>query len=267
MEEVCNTIAKTAVISPKAEIGKNVSIGDFCVIGDGVKIGDGTKLYNGVTVIGNTTIGKNNTIFPYAVLGTIPQDLKYHGEEVFLEIGDNNIIREHCMFNPGTEGGGKKTIIGNNNLFMAFVHIAHDCIIGNHCILANNATLGGHVEVGDYVNLGGLSAVHQFVKIGDAVMVGGGSMLTQDAPPYCILEGNRAVIRGLNRHRLRLLFSHEDVDYINALYKRLFSKEGLLSDLTKQELQKDPENIFVKKICNFIMNSQRGIPVKRGDNE
>lgn len=257
-------IAKTAVISPNAVIGKDVVIGDFCVIGDGVTIGDGTRLYNGVTILGNTIIGKNNTIFPYAVLGTVPQDLKYHGEEVFLKIGDNNTIREHCMFNPGTEGGGYNTIIGSNNLFMAYVHIAHDCIVGNHCILANNATLGGHVEVGDYVNFGGLSAAHQFVKVGDGVMVGAGSILTQDAPPYCIVEGNRAVVRGLNRHRMRLLFKREEIDFVNSLYRKLFSEKDLLGNIAKKELEENPDNVFINKICNFILNSQRGIPVKRG---
>ncbi|CBG39309.1 acyl-ACP--UDP-N-acetylglucosamine O-acyltransferase [Helicobacter mustelae] len=262
--ETTEKIAKTAKISPHATIGENVIIDDFCVIGDGVRIGEGTRLYNGVTILGNTTIGKNNSIFPYAVLGTIPQDLKYHGEEVFLEIGDHNIIREHCMFNPGTEGGGGKTIIGSHNLFMAYVHIAHDCIIGNHCIFANNATLGGHIEVGDHVNFGGICAVHQFAKIGDGVMVGGGSMLSQDVPPYCIAEGNRAVIRGLNRHRMRQLLSREDIDFVNALYRRLFCGSDLVGNLAKKELEQHPSHPLVKKICEFILHSERGIPLRKG---
>lgn len=258
------SIAKTAIIADGAVLGKDVEIGDFCVIGDGVKIGDGTKLYNNVTILGNTTIGKNNTIFPYAVLGTIPQDLKYHGEYVELIIGDNNLIREHCMFNPGTEGGGGKTILGNDNLFMAYVHMAHDCIVGNHCIFANNATLGGHVIVGDYVNFGGLSAAHQFVKVGDGAMVAAGSLLTQDAPPYSIVEGSRAIFRGLNRHRMRKLFQREEIDFISSLYKRLMSGKDLITTLAREELQNNPDNPHVQKICNFILDSQRGIPVRQG---
>lgn len=258
------SIAKTAVIADGAILGKDVEIGNFCVIGNGVKIGDGTKLYNNVTILGNTTIGRNNTIFPYAVLGTIPQDLKYHGEDVELIIGDNNLIREHCMFNPGTEGGGGKTVLGSDNLFMAYVHMAHDCIVGNHCIFANNATLGGHVVVGDYVNFGGLSAAHQFVKVGDGAMVAAGSLLTQDAPPYSIVEGSRAIFRGLNRHRMRKLFQREEIDFISGLYKRLLSGKDLITAIAREELQNNPNNPHVQKICNFILDSQRGIPVRQG---
>lgn len=257
-------IAKTAIIAEGASIAEGVEIGEFCIIGEGVKIAQGSKLYNNVTILGNTTIGKNTTIFPYAVLGTIPQDLKYNGEPVELIIGDNNTIREHCMFNPGTAGGESKTIIGNDNLFMAFSHVAHDCIVGNHCIFANNATLGGHVEVGDYVNFGGLSAAHQFVKVGDGVMVAAGSIIAQDAPPYTMVEGPRAVIRGLNRHRMRKLFSREEVDFISRLYKRLFSGKDLITALAKAELEADASNPHIRKICQFVLDSTRGIPLKRG---
>ena len=260
-------IAKTAIIEDGAILGDGVEIGEFCVIGAGVKIGNGCKLYNNVTILGNTTLGKNNTIFPYAVLGTIPQDLKYKGEEVELIIGDENLIREHCMFNPGTEGGGSKTVLGSHNLFMAYVHMAHDCIVGDHCIFANNATLGGHVEVGDYVNFGGLSAAHQFVKVGDGAMVAAASLLTQDVPPYCMAEGNRAVIRGLNRHRLRLLFSHDEVDEIARIYKRLFAKTDTITNLARNEIANHPDNPHVQKICNFILSSNRGIPLKKASYE
>ncbi|PAF53773.1 acyl-[acyl-carrier-protein]--UDP-N-acetylglucosamine O-acyltransferase [Helicobacter sp. 13S00482-2] len=257
-------IAPTAIIKEGAKIAENVEIGDFCVIGENVEIGEGSKLYNNVTILGNTKIGRNNTIFPYAVLGTIPQDLKYDGEEVELIIGDKNLIREHCMINPGTKGGGSKTIIGNENLLMAFVHIAHDCIIKNHCILANNATLGGHVEMGDYVNIGGMTPVHQFVHIGDGSMIAGGSVLTQDIPPFCMAEGNRAIIRGLNKHRMRKLFSHEDIDFISKLYKRIFSCSAPMRELVQNELEQNPQNEYVLRICNFILQSQRGIPIKKG---
>lgn len=258
-----NQIACTAVIREGARIAEDVQIGEFCVIGEEVEIQSGCKLYNNVTILGDTKIGYNTTIFPYAVLGTIPQDLKYAGEKVKLIIGKNNLIREHCMFNPGTQGGGCETIIGDNNLFMAFVHVAHDCMVGNHCILANNATLGGHVRLGDYINIGGFSAVHQFVQVGDGSMIAAGSILTQDAPPYCMLEGNRAIIRGLNRHRMRLLFSHEEIDFINGLYKRLFSETAPITRIAQEEFLKNPSNEFVNKICNFILQSQRGIPIRK----
>ncbi len=256
------SIAKTAIIHDGAQIAKDVEIGDFCVIGEGVKIDKGCKLYNGVTILGDTTIGKNNTIFPYAVLGTIPQDLKYAGEKVELIIGDNNLIREHCMFNPGTEGGIRKTIIGNNNLFMAFVHIAHDCVIGSHCILANNATLGGHIVLGDYVNIGGMTPIHQFVKIGDGAMVAGASALSQDIPPFCLAEGNRATIRGLNKHRMRKLFSSEEIDKISHFYKDLFAAVSMRA-FAQEVLDSKPDTESIVKICHFILESERGIPLRK----
>ncbi|PAF52467.1 acyl-ACP--UDP-N-acetylglucosamine O-acyltransferase [Helicobacter sp. 13S00477-4] len=257
-------IAQNAIIKKGAKISQNVEIGDFCIIGENVEIEEGCKLYNNVTILGNTKIGKNTTIFPYAVLGTIPQDLKYEGEEVELIIGENNLIREHCMINPGTKGGINKTIIGNQNLLMAYVHIAHDCIIGNQCILANNATLGGHITIGDYVNIGGMTPVHQFVQIGDGAMIAGASALTQDIPPFCMAEGNRAIIRGLNKHRMRKLFSHEDIDFISQLYKKLFSGNAPIREVAQNEIINDPQNEYVLKICNFILQSQRGIPIRKG---
>lgn len=267
-------IARTAVIAKGAQIADGVDIGDFCVIGEGVRIGEGCKLYNGVTILGDTTLGKNNVVFPYAVLGTIPQDLKYSGEKVELIIGDNNIIREHCMFNPGTEGGIGKTIIGNENLFMAFVHIAHDCVVGNHCILANNATLGGHIEIGDYVNIGGMTPVHQFVKIGDGAMIAGASALSQDVPPFCMAEGNRAVIRGLNKHRMRKLFDSKEIDEISHFYKELFSAtsmRGFAQDMLDRYESKSEDSATkresIRKICEFVLASQRGIPLRKSEAE
>ena len=151
----------------------------------------------------HTTLGKNNTIFPFASIGAVPQDLKFSGEPARLIVGDNNTIREFTLFNPGTEGGGSVTRVGDNNLFMGYVHLGHDVIIGNNCILANAATLAGHVEMGNNAVIGGMTPVHQFVKIGDFAMVGGASALSQDVPPYCMAEGNRATLRGLNLTGLR----------------------------------------------------------------
>lgn len=263
------SIAKTAKIAPStiieegAVIGENVEIGHYCIIGKNVKIGNNSKLYNHVTILGNTTLGKGNTIFPNATLGTEPQDLKYHGEPNELIFGDNNKIREFTMINPGTEGGGSKTIIGSNNLLMAYVHVAHDCIIGDHCILANGATLGGHIVMGSHINIGGLTPIHQFVKIGDYAMIAGASALSQDIPPFCMAEGNRAVVRGLNLHRLRKNFEHHQVDKIHSTYKRLFFGNQPIKEIAQEILDENPKDENVIKMCRFIIDSTRGIPFIR----
>lgn len=265
---ILKKIAPTAIIEEGAKIADNVEIGHFCVIGAGVEIGEGTKVHNHVTLAGKTTIGKNNTIFPGAVLGTQPQDLKYAGEQTELIIGDGNLIREFAMFNPGTAGDLGKTIIGNHNLFMAYTHIAHDCVVGDRCILANGATLGGHIHVGNFVNIGGLTPVHQFVHIGDYAMVAGASALSQDIPPFCMAEGNRAIVRGLNRHRLRQIMDRESIDRISSLYKRLFSGSAPLKEIAQAELEKNAgQDSNVEYMCRFILESKRGIPFARNSNE
>lgn len=259
-------IAKTAIIQEGAIIGKNVEIGDFCVIGKNVEIDEGCIIYNNATIAGFTKLGRNNKVFTGAAVGVPPQDLKFAGEKSELIIGDDNLIREFTTLNPGTQGGGGKTIVGNGNLLMAYAHIAHDCKIGNYCILANNATLGGHVELGNYVNIGGLSPVHQFCKVGDGAMLAGGSVLTQDGPPYCMLEGNRAIIRGLNQHRLRKLFALDEVNEISRLYKRLFSRKAPLKEIAQEELERSQDKPVLVQICQFILESTRGIPIKRKSN-
>ena len=255
-------IHPTAIVEDKVELGVDVEIGPFSIIKEGVKIGDKTKVGSHCLIEGNTFIGRNNQIFSHATLGSIPQDLKYCGEYVELIIGDNNKIREYTLFNPGTKGGGGKTIIGNNNLFMGYVHIAHDCIIGNNCIFANVATLAGHVEIGDYAVIGGLSAVHQFCKIGEMAMLGGGSIVVQDIPPFCITEGNRAVLRGLNLTGLRRnLKNRNDIDEIKKAYKELFDKNSPLKDAALKLFKSN--NKFVKKLARFVLDSKRGIPFKK----
>jgi UDP-N-acetylglucosamine acyltransferase len=254
-------IHQTAIVEDGVELGVNVKIGPYSIIKKGVKINDNTKINSHCVIEGNTFIGKNNEIFSHATLGSIPQDLKYAGEEVELIIGDNNKIREFTLFNPGTKGGGSKTIIGNNNLFMGYVHVAHDCIIGNNCIFANVATLAGHVEVEDFAVIGGLSAIHQFCKIGEMAMLGGGSIVVQDIPPYCITEGNRATLRGLNLTGLRRnLSNRSDIDEIKKAYKKLFNSNEPLKDIANELLNSN--NLYVKKMANFIINSSRGIPYK-----
>jgi len=255
-------ISAQAVIEEGAVIGENVEIGPFCYISSQAVIGEGTSIAQGACVYGKTTIGKYNKIFSYAVLGSIPQDLKYNGEDVELIIGDYNKIREFTLFNPGTKGGGGKTIIGNHNLFMGYVHIGHDVIVGNHCILANAATLAGHVEMGDYAVIGGMTPIHQFVHIGDFAMIGGASALAQDVPPYCMAEGNRASLRGLNLTGLRRHLERSDIDALKAAYRELFEAGRPLKDVAA-ELVENSKNHYVHNLCNFILKTKRGIPFER----
>ena len=255
-------ISPHAIIEEGAQIGPDVEIGAFCFISGKAKIGRGTKIAQGACIYGNTTIGEDNEIFSHAVLGSVPQDLKYAGEEVELIIGDRNKIREFTLFNPGTAGGGGKTVVGNDNLFMGYVHLGHDVIIGNHCILANAATLAGHVEMGNYAVIGGMTPVHQFVKIGDYAMIAGASALSQDVPPYCLAEGNRAVLRGLNLNGLRRHVDREHIDALRSAYRELFESGKPLQEVAAALLESTSSD-FVKNMCTFIINTKRGIPFER----
>lgn len=255
-------IHATAVIEDGAILGTNVSVGPFAYIGAQVKIGDNTSVASHVVIEGKTTIGKNSRIFPHSAVGTIPQDLKYNGEDVELIIGDNNTIREFTLLNPGTQGGGSITKIGDGNLLMGYVHLGHDVIIGNHCILANGATLAGHVELGDHVVIGGLTPVHQFVHIGDYAMIGGASALSQDVPPFCLAEGNRAILRGLNLTGIRRHIEREEINALRGAYKELFEKGNPLQEAAEKILQTTTSD-KVKILCEFIKTSKRGIPFTR----
>jgi len=255
-------ISPLAIIEDGAIIGEDVEIGPYCIISSQASIGDGTIIDASSMVYGKTSIGKNNHIFSHAVIGSIPQDLKFNGEDVELIIGDNNTIREFTLFNPGTKGGGGKTIIGNYNLFMGYVHLGHDVIIGNHCIFANAATLAGHVEVGDYAVVGGMTPIHQFVHIGDYAMVGGASALAQDVPPFCMAEGNRASLRGLNLTGLRRNLEREDINELKAAYRELFESGKPLKD-TAGEILESTKNHYVNDLCDFVLKTKRGIPFER----
>jgi UDP-N-acetylglucosamine acyltransferase len=255
-------ISPLAFIEEGAIIGENVEIGPFCFISSRSKIGNGTTIAASACIYGNTTIGENNTIFSHAVLGSVPQDLKYAGEEVVLIIGDHNTIREFTLFNPGTAGGGSKTVVGNHNLFMGYVHLGHDVIIGDHCILANAATLAGHVEMGNYAVVGGMTPIHQFVKIGDYAMIAGASALSQDVPPYCLVEGNRAVLRGLNLNGLRRHVERTDIDALRSAYRDLFESGQPLQE-TANTLFNTTSSQYVKNMATFILNTKRGIPFER----
>ncbi len=255
-------IHPTAVIEDGALIGENVSIGPYAYIGREVTIGDHTSIASHTVIEGHTTIGKGNRIFSHAAIGTIPQDLKYDGEDVELIIGDNNTIREFTLLNPGTKGGGSVTKIGSGNLLMGYVHLGHDVIIGDHCILANGATLAGHVELGNYVVIGGLTPIHQFVHIGDFAMIGGASALTQDIPPYCLAEGNRANLRGLNLTGLRRHMERDEINALKSAYRELFEEGNPLQDVA-QRLFEESRSEKVKNLCKFIKTSKRGIPFIR----
>ena len=255
-------IHPTAVIEDGAILADSVSVGPFAYIGSQVSIGENTTVASHAVIEGKTTIGRNNRIFSHSAIGTIPQDLKYDGEDVELIIGDNNIIREFTLLNPGTKGGGSVTKMGNNNLLMGYVHLGHDVIMGDNCILANCATLAGHVELGNHVVIGGLTPVHQFCHIGDYAMVAGGSVLTQDLPPYCLAEGNRANLRGLNVNGLRRKMQREDINALKVAYRELFEQGKPIKDVADTLLDTSTSE-HVKKLCNFIKTSKRGIPFNR----
>ncbi len=256
-------IHQTAIIKDGAKLGNGVKVGAYAYIGPKVVIGDNCEIGNGAQITGKTTIGANNKIYAHAVIGAAPQDLKYKGEDTELVIGDNNTIREFCFFNTGTPGGGGITRIGSNSLFMAYVHIAHDCIVGNNCILANNATLAGHVELGNFAVVGGMTPIHQFVKVGDYAMLGGASAISQDIPPYCLAEGNRAKLRGLNLVGLRRNLERSDVDELKRAYRELFLKGAPLKEVA-QTLAKS-ENKYVANIAKFCLETKRGIPYHHKD--
>lgn len=246
-------IHPTAIIEPGARIGDNVTVGPYSVVGADVELGDGVKLVSHVAIDGRTTVGPNTHIYPFASIGHQPQDLKYHGEPSTLEIGANNVIREHVTMNPGTEGGGMVTRVGNNCLFMVGAHVAHDCVIGNHAIFANNATLAGHVKVEDYVILGGLSAVHQFVRLGRHAMIGGMSGVEQDVIPYGSVLGNRARLAGLNLIGLRRRgFSRTEITDLRKAYKLMFGEEGSMAERLDNVTEMYGNNQAVMDIIDFI---------------
>ena len=253
-------IHPSAVIAPGAELDHGVQVGPYAVLGPQVRIGRDSRIGPHSVVEGRTTIGCENTIFQFASVGAIPQDKKYQGEDSSLTIGDRNTIREFVTLNIGTTGGGMVTRIGNDNLFMVYSHVGHDCQIGNGVILANCATLAGHVILENYVGVGGLAAIHQFTRIGESAYLGGGAMVSLDVPPYCVAQGDRARLFGLNLIGLkRRGFGEEQLSALKRAYRTFFA-EGLTlkeaTDRTRQEQAASPEAVH---LAEFIASSQRGI--------
>jgi len=253
-------IHPTAIISEGAKLAPDVEIGPYSIIGEHVEIGAGTRVGPHVVISGHTRIGKNNQIFQFASLGEIPQDKKYAGEETSLEIGDRNVIREFCTFNCGTAQDAGVTRIGNDNWIMAYVHIAHDCQVGNNTIFANNASLAGHVHVGDIAILGGFTLVHQFCRIGSHVITGLGSVVLQDIPPYVTAAGNPAKPHGINSEGLkRRGFSSDTIMHIKRAYKSIY-RSGLVLEEAKSALAEQAKVCAeIKPLLDFLAVSSRGI--------
>jgi UDP-N-acetylglucosamine acyltransferase len=253
-------IHPSAIIDPAAEIASDVEIGPFCTIGPNVKIASGSRLLSHISVDGWTTIGMNNTIFPFSSVGAVPQDLKYKGERTELIIGDHNTIRECTTLNLGTVQGGGKSVIGNHNLLMAYVHLGHDSVVGNHCILANSVNLAGHVIVEDFANIGGMTGITQFLRVGMHSFVGGASLVDREVPPFTIVVGNRPCeMKGANIIGMRR--KGYKADAITAVNESI--KLWKRTDVTKEQCLLEIETQFgdfdeVKQLVQFIRKSESG---------
>jgi UDP-N-acetylglucosamine acyltransferase len=254
------TIHPTAIIHPKARIAGGVTIGPYTVIGEHVTIGKDTEIASHVLIDGWTTIGERNRIHSFSSIGTPPQDISYRNEETFLIIGDDNIIREYATVHRATTKADRKTEIGNKNFLMAYIHVAHDCKLGNNIIMANNAAFGGHVIVEDFAVLGALIGIHQFVRVGAYAMIGGQSAITLDVPPYVNATGNRAQLYGLNTIGLkRKGFSDEVINDLKKAYKIIFRSGLTQDDAFKKAIETFPHSREVAYFVDFMRNSKRGV--------
>ena len=248
-------IHETALVADTVTLGQSVNIGPYCCIDGNVEIGDNCRLDAHVVLTGNTKIGADTRIFPFASIGHVSQDLKYEGEQVFLEIGARNLIREHVTMNLGTANGGGVTRVGDDNLFMAGAHVAHDCVVGSHVIFANNATIGGHVTVEDFAILGGLVGVHQFSRVGAHSFVGAGSLVTEDVIPFGMVSGNRAVLGGLNLVGLkRRNFDRDQLNGLRHAYRDVFvGSDGAFQQRVASAKETYAENALVQQMIAFIL--------------
>ncbi len=250
-------IHKSSVIDPKAKISKNVKIGPFCYVGPDVILQDNVELVSNVHIEGNTKVGKETRIFPFASIGTQPQDLKFKNEKNSLEIGENNLIREYVTINPGTTGGGLKTTVGNNCLFMVSSHVGHDCKIGNNVIIANNAAIAGHVIIEDSAVIGGNSAIHQFTRIGRLAMIGGMTGVSKDVIPFGLSMGNRNYLEGLNLRGLRRKkYGNQKIVELSKAYEEIFASNNLNENL-KRINGKHKSNELVNEVIAFIKKDKK----------
>mgnify|MGYP003955403021 FL=1 len=250
-------IHKTAIVDNKAKISSTVEIGPYSIIGPNVEIGDHTIIQSHVNIAGYTLIGKKNKIYPFASIGSAPQDMKYNGENTNLSIGDNNTIREYVTINPGTVQGAGTTQVGNNNLIMISAHIAHDCIIGNNVVIANSAAIAGHAEISDHVIIGGNCGVQQFTRIGKLAMIGGMTGVSRDVIPYGLSTGNRNYLNGINIVGLRRCkVANKDIIELTDAYKKIFKTESLNENLNQLNGE-FKENILVKEVVEFINKDKK----------
>jgi UDP-N-acetylglucosamine acyltransferase len=253
-------IHPTAIVAKGAQLGVGVRIGPYCVISDKAILGDYVQLASHVSVENRTTVGARTVVYQFATLGVNPQDLKFHGEDTVLEIGEENSIRQYVNMSIGSAAGGGITRIGRRNLFMAYSHVAHDCSVGSNLVFANGATLGGHVQIGDHAVIGGLAAVHQFVRIGSRAMIGGGSMVVQDVPPFVMVQGDRARPNGLNVVGLRRSgYGADALRDLKNMYRLLYS-EGLTVEDALKRIQDEVEpSRFRTEFVEFVQSSHRGV--------
>ncbi len=264
MTQAVSNIHSTAIVADGARIDPSATVGPYAVIGPQVVIGPGSSVGAHCVIQGRTTIGSDNRIFQFASLGAEPQDKKYKGEDTELVIGDRNTVREFCTFNRGVPGAGGKTSIGNDNWIMAYTHIAHDCHVGSHTTMANNTTLAGHVLIGDWVTVGGLTGIHQFVRVGAQAMIGFSSAVSQDVPPFMMVDGNPLAVRGLNLEGLRRRgFSAQRVAALKQAYRLLYRQgltlEAALSAMTELPHSHPEAEGDIALLRDFIAASQRGI--------
>lgn len=257
----------TAIVDPKAELAPDVTVGPYCVVGADVSLGEGVVLHSHVVVEGRTSVGARTQIYPFASIGHAPQDLKYRGEPSRLEIGTDNLIREHVTMNPGTEGGGMLTRVGNHCAFLTASHVGHDSIVGNHVVFSNNVMLAGHCKIDDYVIFGGGAALHQFGRVGKHAFIGGMSAVENDVIPYGLVVGNRAYLMGLNLIGLkRRGFSREQIGAMREAYGLLFAEEGTLRERVEKAAERFVAQPDVMDIVNFIRSeSDRAICMPRSE--
>jgi UDP-N-acetylglucosamine acyltransferase len=260
------TIHPTSVIAEGAELAEDVVVGPFCYVGPAVRIGVGTKLTSHVSVYGRTTLGENNTVWPQVTLGGDPQDLKFHGEDSQLIIGDYNDIRENVTIHKGTENDQGKTIVGDHNLIMAYVHLGHDCVVGSHVVIANSVQLAGHIHIEDFASIGGATAIHHFVTVGQYAYIGGMTRIVADVPPFMIVEGNPSRVRGVNAIGLkRHGFDEAAEEGLKIAWRRLYrgsydgQSVGKTSDALATLIEQHPDDPCINRLVQFIQRSQQGV--------